>query len=223
MKNYSMFDIVGPNMIGPSSSHTAGACRLGKIAYKISEGNIKKVTFLLHGSFAKTYRGHGTDKALVGGVLGFDPDDERIKYSFEIARKKGIDFQFLMEDLGDVHSNTAKIIVTKHEGNTVEILGSSIGGGNIVVTEINGLELEFTGEYTTLIISHIDKPGVIAKVTAILSQYHVNIAFMRVYRHGKGQNAFMIIETDDDVNERAIIDIKGVEHVVKAYLVSIKK
>lgn len=223
MKDYSIFDIVGPNMIGPSSSHTAGACRLGKVAYKISEGNIKEVTFLLHGSFATTYRGHGTDKALVGGILGFDPDDERIKGSFEKAREKGIDFKFVMEDLGDVHPNTVKIIVTKNGGNIVEILGSSIGGGNIIVTEINGLELEFTGEYTTLIISHIDKPGVIAKVTAILSQYNVNIAFMRVYRHGKGQNAFMIIETDDHVNGGAVEDIKMVQYVVNAYLVSINK
>ncbi|SDK57209.1 L-serine ammonia-lyase, iron-sulfur-dependent subunit beta [Natronincola ferrireducens] len=222
MKDFSMFDIVGPNMIGPSSSHTAGACRLGKVAHKIAGGSIKEVTFLLHGSFGKTYRGHGTDKALLGGILGFDPDDERIKYAFQLAEKEGISFEFIEKDLGDVHPNTAKIIIQKKDDNCIEILGSSIGGGNIVVTEINGLELEFTGEYVTLIISHIDKPGVIAKVSSILAEYHVNIAFMRVYRHGKGQKAFMIIETDDAIEEKAVKDIKCVDEVANAYLVSIK-
>ncbi|AKL95119.1 L-serine dehydratase, beta chain [Clostridium aceticum] len=222
MKDYSIFDIVGPNMIGPSSSHTAGACRLGKVAHKIAGGSIKKVTFLLHGSFGKTYRGHGTDKALVGGILGFDPDDEGIRHSFETAEKKGIIFDFVEADLGEVHPNTAKIIISKENGSTVEILGSSIGGGNIVVTEINGLELEFTGEFVTIIISHIDKPGVIAKVSAILAEYSINIAFMRVYRHGKGEKAFMIIETDDDVSEKVVGDIKNIHDVANAYLVSIK-
>ncbi|NLM04630.1 MAG: L-serine ammonia-lyase, iron-sulfur-dependent, subunit beta [Clostridiales bacterium] len=221
MKDYTIFDIVGPNMIGPSSSHTAGACRLGNIAYKIAEKSIKEVTFLLHGSFANTYRGHGTDKALVGGILGFDTDDERIKDSFQIAKAKGINFKFLAEYLGDVHSNTVKIIITKEDNTTVEILGSSIGGGNIVVTEINGLKLEFTGEYTTLIISHIDKPGMVSKVTAVLSEYQINIAFMRVYRHEKGQNAFMIIETDDEINNNLVIKIKDIEYVKKAYLINI--
>ncbi|AOY76877.1 L-serine ammonia-lyase, iron-sulfur-dependent subunit beta [Clostridium formicaceticum] len=222
MKDYSIFDIVGPNMIGPSSSHTAGACRLGKVAHKIAGGSIKEVTFLLHGSFAKTYRGHGTDKALVGGILGFDPDDERLRRSFDIATEEGIIFHFVEEDLGEVHPNTAKIVMKKENNTMVEILGSSIGGGNIVVKEINGLELEFTGEYTTIIISHIDKPGVIAKVSAILAEYRINIAFMRVYRHDKGQKAFMIIETDDAIAEEVIEDIKHIDDVANGYLVSIK-
>lgn len=216
-----MFEILGPNMIGPSSSHTAGACRLGKVAYKIAEESIKEVTFLLHGSFGKTYKGHGTDKALLGGILGFDPDDERISSSFEIAKKEGITYSFIEKDLGEVHANTVKIIIKKKDGNTIDILGSSVGGGNIVVTEINGLELEFTGEYTTLIIAHIDKPGIIAKVSAILAEHNINIAFMRVYRHGKGQKAFMIIETDDHIKEEVIEDIKNAENVINGYLVSI--
>lgn len=222
MKDYSMFDVVGPNMIGPSSSHTAGACRLGKVACKIAGEGIQEVTFLLHGSFAKTYRGHGTDKALVGGILGFDPDDERIRNSFEIAEKEGIYFKFIEENLGEVHANTAKIIVKKHDGSQVEVLGSSIGGGNVVIKEINGLELEFTGEYVTLIISHIDKPGIIAKVSTILAEHNINIAFMRVYRHEKGEKAFMIIETDDDITSHVIDDLKHVTDVANAYLVSIK-
>lgn len=223
MKEYSMFDIVGPNMIGPSSSHTAGACRIGKTAYKIAGEDIKKATFILHGSFAKTYRGHGTDKALVGGILGFDPDDERIRDSFQLAEKKNIEIVFLEEDLGEAHPNTAKVIVERSNGETIEIIGSSIGGGNIVVTEINGLELEFTGEYVTLIISHVDKPGVIAKVTAVLALYDINIAFMRVYRYSRGQNAFMIIETDDEIREEIVSYIKKtIPEIPQAYLVNIK-
>lgn len=223
MKEFSMFDVVGPNMIGPSSSHTAGACRIGKAAYKISGGNIKKVTFLLHGSFAKTYRGHGTDKALVGGILGFDPDDERIKNSFDLAKEKGIEYIFQEENLGEVHSNTVKIIIEKNEDEKIELMGSSIGGGNIVVTEINGLKIEFTGEYDTLIISHVDKPGVIAKVTAVLALYDINIAFMRVYRHNKGENAFMVIETDDEIASEIVSYIKKtIPEVPQAYLVNIK-
>lgn len=221
MKEYSMFEVIGPNMIGPSSSHTAGACRLGKVARKIAGEDISEVTFILHGSFAKTYRGHGTDRALVGGILGLDPDDERIPYSFELAEKQGIKYSFIEEDLGEVHANTAKIVIKKHDGSYLEILGSSIGGGNIVVNQINGLELEFTGEYITLIISHIDKPGVIANVTKILADYLINIAFMRVYRHGKGEKAFMIIETDDSIPRKAIEDIKNVQDIADAYLVSL--
>lgn len=223
MKEFSIFDVVGPNMIGPSSSHTAGACRIGKAAFKISSEDIKKVTFLLHGSFAKTYRGHGTDKALIGGILGFDPDDERIKHSFDLAKEKGIEFAFQEEDLGEVHPNTVKIIVQKSDGETVELIGSSIGGGNIVITEINGLELEFTGEYETLIISHEDKPGVIAKVTAVLALYDINIAFMRVYRYSKGQNAFMIIEADNKISNEIVAYIKKtIPEVPQAFLVNIK-
>ncbi|ABR48474.1 L-serine dehydratase, iron-sulfur-dependent, beta subunit [Alkaliphilus metalliredigens QYMF] len=222
MKNYSMFDVIGPNMIGPSSSHTAGACRLGKVAYKIAEGDIKKVTFLLHGSFGKTYKGHGTDKALVAGILGFDPDDEQIKYSFQMAKEKEILFSFVEEDLGEVHPNTAKIMIEKADGKELSILGSSIGGGSIIITEINDLKLEFTGEYPTIIVSHKDRPGLIAKTTAILCEYGINIAFMRVYRYHKGQNAFMIIETDNEIVPEVVGDIKKVAEIDNAYLISIK-
>ncbi|KAB3537246.1 L-serine ammonia-lyase, iron-sulfur-dependent, subunit beta [Alkaliphilus pronyensis] len=221
MKDYSIFDVVGPNMIGPSSSHTAGACKIGKIAYKLARGDIKSVTFMLHGSFAKTYRGHGTDKALVGGILGFDADDERIKHSFIIAEEKGIKAEFHEVDLGEVHPNTVKIIITKNDQSKTEITGSSIGGGNIKIIEIDGVQLEFTGEYPTLLVPHKDMPGAIAKTTAILSQHKINIAFMRVYRHDKGNNAFMIIETDNPIYTEVINDIKAVENVINVYLVTI--
>lgn len=208
-------------MIGPSSSHTAGATKLGKVAYRIACKEIKSVEFLLHGSFAKTYRGHGTDKALLGGILGFNPDDERIKDSFNLAKEKNIDYRFIEGDLGEVHPNTVKITITKPNDEIVELVGSSIGGGNIVVCQINGLSLEFTGAYTTLIISHKDKPGVIAKVTTILAQNNINIAFMRVYRYGRGENAFMIIETDDSIEKAVLGCINEVDGISRSYLVTL--
>ena len=134
-KDYSVFDIVGPNMIGPSSSHTAGAARLGKVASKIAGKSIKEVKFLLHGSFAETYKGHGTDKALVGGILGFEPDDARIKYSFKLAQDAGVKFEFIKSNLGDdVHPNTVKMEMLLEDGSKSSLEGASIGGGNIKLT-----------------------------------------------------------------------------------------
>lgn len=221
MKDFSLFDIIGPSMIGPSSSHTAGATRLGKVAYRIACKEIQSVEFLLHGSFAKTYKGHGTDKALLGGILGFNPDDERIRDSFRLAKENNITFSFKEADLGEVHPNTVKIIVTKPNNEKVELLGSSTGGGNIIVCQINGLDLEFTGVYTTLIISHKDKPGVVAKVTTILAENNINIAYMRVYRYGRGENAFMIIETDDSIEKVVMNYINEVNGISKTYLVTL--
>ena len=210
MKNYSVFDIVGPQMIGPSSSHTAGAVRLGAVAKKISRSEIKKVSFLLHGSFAKTYKGHGTDKALLAGLLGMDTSDENLRYSLEIAKDKGLEYEFIEADLGDVHSNTVKIIMVNREGKTSEVTGSSIGGGNIKVIEINGLTVEFTGEYPTIVVRHIDQPSVIANVTKILGNMKINIAFMKVFRQIKGKDAFMIIETDNPVSTDVIYELKAI-------------
>lgn len=222
MSELSMFDVLGPNMIGPSSSHTAGACRIGKVANKMSKGDISYVRFYLHGSFSETYKGHGTDRALVGGILGFDPDDERIVESFSIAENLGIKFEFIKADLGDVHSNTVKIIVEKKNGQTVEIIGSSIGGGNIIITRIDGLDLKFTGEYFTLVVPHIDRPGIITKVTAALAKHEINIAFMKVYRHNRGKEAFMIIESDNVVNVETIDEIKLIDGVINIYSINLK-
>lgn len=220
MKNYSAFDILGPIMIGPSSSHTAGAVRIGYAARKIAGGNIKSVKFLLHGSFAKTYKGHGTDKALIGGVLGMMPDDERIRDSFEHAKASGIDVCFEEVEFENTHPNTVKIIIALDDGSVKEVVGSSIGGGNILITEINGLSLEFTGEYPTLIVRHIDTPGVIAKVCASLSLYDINIAYMKVFRNKKGDDAFMIVETDMEIEEEVIKYISKIKEVIKVYLIN---
>lgn len=208
VKQFSCFDILGPIMIGPSSSHTAGAARLGKIAAIIAgENDIQGVKFFLHGSFAKTYKGHGTDKALVAGILGMDPWDIRLRESFCIAENKNIQFDFIETDLGDVHPNTVKFLITKIDGKIVEVLGSSIGGGNINISEIDGMTVDFTGDYPTLIIRHRDIPGMISKVSTIIYEAGINIAFLKVYRSSKGLTAAMIFETDSIISEKVIENI----------------
>ncbi|WP_053955951.1 L-serine ammonia-lyase, iron-sulfur-dependent subunit beta [Inediibacterium massiliense] len=210
MKNYSIFDIMGPIMVGPSSSHTAGAARLAKTSRIISGGNIEKVKFLLHGSFAKTYKGHGTDKALVAGILLLDPWDERLRNSFELAKEQGISFEFIETDLGDVHPNTVKFIIIKKDGSTSEITGSSIGGGNILIFDINGTSVEFTGNNPTIITKHQDVPGVIWQITKVLFERNINIANMKVYQKKKGVEATMVIETDGLLSDEVIEEIKSI-------------
>jgi len=213
MKNYSVFDILGPIMIGPSSSHTAGAARLGKVASIIAGKNIKSVRFVLHGSFAKTYKGHGTDRALIAGILGMDPWDDRLKDSMSIAKEQGLSIEFDFEDLGDVHPNTVKFIITKKSGRIVEIIGSSVGGGNILIFEVDGESVEFTGKYPTIIISHKDIPGMISKVSTILYDKGINIALMKVYRNSRGLKAAMVFETDTIVPTDVLDKIKHMSNI----------
>lgn len=214
MKKYSAFEILGPVMIGPSSSHTAGAERIGRAAYMISGGDIVKAAFYLHGSFAKTYRGHGTDRALVAGILGMEPYDERIKNSFEIAKEKNIDIKFIEDDLGDVHPNTVRIEMVKSDGKKLELTGSSIGGGNILITSINGANAEFTGEYPGLIVKHMDKKGMISRITLSIALGEVNIVTLRLTRDNKGEIATSIIETDSSIPENVINDISRMDGVI---------
>ena len=199
MADFSVFDIIGPRMTGPSSSHTAGAVRLAHIARQIAGQSVSEAAFTLYGSFAETGKGHGTDKALVAGVLGMEPDDPRIKEAFSVAREQGVVVSVAFSDEPTKHPNTARIVITGASGQVTEVVGESVGGGNIRISEINGLEVEFSGEYPTLIIQHNDQPGVIAEVSHVLAQLNVNIAFMRVFRHGKGEDAYMTIETDQPV------------------------
>lgn len=216
MTNPGVFDILGPIMIGPSSSHTAGAARLGKVAKSIAHGEkIKKVTFLLHGSFGKTYKGHGTDRALVAGILGMEPSDIRLRDSLEIAKKEGLDVTFKEYDLGDVHPNTVKFLIETEEGNKSEVMGSSIGGGSILITEVNGNSVEFTGDYPTLIISHMDVPGIVSKVTSILYYEGINIAFMKVFRSQKGKEATMAFEVDARISSDVIDEIESIDYISK--------
>ena len=216
MQNFGIFDIIGPILIGPSSSHTAGAARLGKVAKSICGHNkLKKVTFLLHGSFAKTYKGHGTDKALVAGILGMEPSDVRLRNSLDIAKEQSLEIEFKECDLGNEHPNTVKFLMTTVDNTYCEVMGSSIGGGNIRITEVNGNSLDFSGEYPTLIISQKDVPGVVCKVSEIVYKYNVNIAFMKVFRIEKGKSAVMIFELDNTLDEHIIEDIKKVDYVNK--------
>lgn len=224
MKKYGVFDILGPIMIGPSSSHTAGAARLGKIARAIAGNDIDEVTFLLHGSFGKTYKGHGTDKALVAGILGMEPSDVRLRNSIEIAETQGIKMTFKEADLGDEHPNTVKFIIINSKKQLFEIVGCSIGGGSIKVTEINGNQVDFTGEYPTLIISHNDVPGAVSKVADIVYKENINIAFMKVYRHEKGKLAQMVFEMDNELCNEIIEEIKKVDAIVDLIIINpIKK
>ncbi|MCI7260398.1 MAG: L-serine ammonia-lyase, iron-sulfur-dependent subunit beta [Selenomonas sp.] len=216
---HGVFDIVGPIMIGPSSSHTAGAVRLGLMARKILGEKVLKAGIQLHGSFAQTYRGHGTDKALIAGILGFAPDDERIVSALNIAKNQGVAYSFQTIKLEDAHPNTAIIHLTGETGRVAKVCGASVGGGNIMITNINGYAVELTGEYPALITIHHDKPGVITQVTQILARYAMNIAFMRVSRQNRGESAMMIMELDDEPADEVIDDCANVYDVEKAFAI----
>ncbi|MDD4599939.1 L-serine dehydratase, beta chain [bioreactor metagenome] len=217
---HGVFDIIGPTMIGPSSSHTAGAARLGKMARIILGENPATAVIELHGSFAQTYRGHGTDKALVAGLLGYTTDDVRIKEALSIAPQSGLDITFRIIDLGDsAHPNTAVFHLTGVHGRQVKVVGASTGGGSIIITEIDGYTVELTGEYHTLISIHQDKPGVIALITHMLAQDSVNIAFMRVSRREKGSQALAIIEADHALPEHILTAVSSIPSVKLALLI----
>ena len=203
----SVFDIIGPVMIGPSSSHTAGAVRIGKIVASIFNDEPTEVEFQLFNSFAKTYRGHGTDLALVAGILGMDTDD------LEIAHKRGIKIVWtIQKDSNAPHPNTTKITV-KNDRKTISVTGVSIGGGNIQVTELNGFSVSLSMNTPTIIIVHQDVPGMIAHVTEALSRYNINIAQMNVTREKAGEKAIMIIEVDSRSCEEAIDEIRKIPHL----------
>jgi L-serine dehydratase len=187
-------------MIGPSSSHTAGACRLGELARAILGDTPSSAHIVLHGSFASTGPGHGTDIALVAGLLGMHPDDARLPSAFEIAREAGLVFDFAEADLGDVHPNTAVFEMTDTDGRAMRVQGSSLGGGDVVVTRVDNYDVEITGELPLLVVGHLDRPGEIAAVTSILAETHVNVASMYVSRERRGANALMLIATDAEVD-----------------------
>ncbi|MCQ2771043.1 MAG: L-serine ammonia-lyase, iron-sulfur-dependent subunit beta, partial [Clostridia bacterium] len=187
MRGISVFDIIGPIMIGPSSSHTAGACRIAKVASRIAGEQIVKVNFLLFGSFSKTYRGHGTDRALVAGILGMSENDERIRDSFDIAKESGLEFNFDIEEgETDFHPNTVEITMTTVGGEEVFVRGSSIGGGEIEINNINGAQLQYSGKNNAVMVTQEDTPGVIADVSTVLAKHGINIALLNINRENKG-------------------------------------
>ena len=195
----SIFDVVGPVMIGPSSSHTAGAVKLGKAARIIAREKIKKVSFGLHGSFAKTYKGHGTDKALIAGILGYDTSDERIAQALSIARYSGLEYEFYEIELEGVHENTVKITMDLENGTTKEVIGSSIGGGQILVHSIDGFQVDVSLQSPTIIINQYDEKGIVTEVTRVMAEHNLNIANMRLIRKAKKEVACCVLETDVEI------------------------
>jgi L-serine dehydratase len=200
----SVFDIIGPVMVGPSSSHTAGAVRLGLLARAVFGGMPARAQIGLHGSFASTGRGHGTDLALTAGLLGLAPDELSIRDADHLAQTAGLQVTFTHIDLGQVHPNSASFELLGAEGRHVSLQGSSLGGGDVVLTRIDSYDVEVTGELPLLIVAHLDRPGEVAAVTAVLAEEGVNIASMQVSRERRGAGALMLIETDVQVRKAAI-------------------
>ncbi|WP_124727649.1 L-serine ammonia-lyase, iron-sulfur-dependent subunit beta [Staphylospora marina] len=215
MKYRTVFDIIGPVMIGPSSSHTAGAARIGRAARKIFGRKPKRVKITLYGSFAKTYRGHGTDIALAGGILDFDTFDKRIVHALDIAKEEGIDITFHPSDELTEHPNTARLLLEDEQG-SVEVTGISIGGGKMEIVELNGFDLRLSGNDPVLLVLHKDQFGAVAKVASVLANHQINIAFMQVSRKEKGAQALMSIETDQPVGpdvQSEIRNLPGIDGV----------
>lgn len=222
MSLISVFDVIGPNMVGPSSSHTAGAASVALMARKLFRKEIKEVVFTLYGSFAKTYRGHGTDRALVGGIMGFETDDLRIRDSFRIAEENGLKYRFEKNTTEDeVHPNTVDIRMTGTDESVMTVRGVSVGGGKIKIVKMNGVDVEFTGEYSTLVVIQNDKPGVVAHITMCLSQVNANIAFMRLFREEKGARAYTIVESDEQIPEEVLAHIRKNPNVEDLILIQI--
>lgn len=210
----NIFDIIGPIMIGPSSSHTAGAVRIGRIAWKILGENAAKAKISLMGSFASTYKGHGTDKALIAGILGMQPDDNRIRHSLEIASENGLAYSFKKTNRLGAHPNTVVIDLVGVHGAHCVIEGASVGGGNIEISKLNGMESVFTGQRDTLIIAHLDKPGLLAAVTGTIASFGVNIGDFDLARPKKRELAIMTIVLDSGITEEQVHALEALEDVV---------
>ena len=218
----NVFDIIGPVMIGPSSSHTAGAVRLGRVVNKlIDDRKLRRVEITLSGSFARTYKGHGTDRALLAGIMGYRSSSPEIRDALTIARDRGIDYTFFKEDIKDAHPNTARVHYYLEDGGEGEMQGASVGGGNILVNQIDGLKVEFNGENSTILVMHRDKPGVIAAVTQLMRWEYadLNISNFHLARQRKGGDAVMTIELDGQPQEDLIDAIRNIENVTNAILI----
>ncbi|WP_134700323.1 L-serine ammonia-lyase, iron-sulfur-dependent subunit beta [Ammoniphilus sp. YIM 78166] len=214
MKYRSVFDIIGPIMIGPSSSHTAGAARIGLIARNLFSGNPKTAHIVFLGSFAKTFKGHGTDIAIVGGILGFNTFDKRIVDSFDWAKKIGVQVQISVSEVIPNHPNTAQITLSSDQ-ETMTIEGISIGGGKMEITSINGYSLRITGEGPTILIWHEDRYGLVAAVSHVLAKHQVNIGYMEMARKEKGSESLMVIEIDQPIADDVRREIEALAHIKK--------
>jgi L-serine dehydratase len=215
----SLLDIIGPVMVGPSSSHTAGACRIGLLTRALCGGTPDRALIELHGSFAKTGEGHGTDRALVGGLLGFEPDDGRLREARDLAQQAGMAVQFETIKLRNVHPNTARLTVSK-DGQEVVVVGSSLGGGRIAICEIDGLPVDLSGEYPTLVVVALDQPGTLAAITAELAQDGVNVATVRVSRNRPGGVALHLYELDETPESAVVARLAALQAVQTVRLLS---
>lgn len=211
----SLLDVIGPVMVGPSSSHTAGACRLALLARHSLIAAPRTAELTLHGSFAKTARGHGTELALIGGLLGMFPDDARIPHAREHAAAAGLEVSFRAADLGDVHPNTVRIALASDE-ESVALTGSSLGGGAVRVFDFDGFEIRFTGSYHTLLVLHRDTPGVIARVARVIADDDGNIATLYSARRRKGGEAMMSIEIDKRLSQYVLDYLAHLPYVLRS-------
>ena len=222
--NISAFEILGPIMVGPSSSHTAGALRIALVARSLGPEHLARVDFTLYNSFAKTYRGHGTDRALVAGMLGFAPDDERVRDSFAQATNTRLIFSFAPasdEEGAGRHPNTVTCVMTGVDGNTVSVTGESLGGGRIRISQVDGVNVELSGDYPTLFISHRDHPGVLAALTGTLATAGANIATINTFRKERGGMAYTIIELDESASTKELEGLRKLPKVISACVVEI--
>lgn len=217
----NLFDILGPVMVGPSSSHTAGAVRIGRMARRLlGEGTPRMAKIALSGSFAATGKGHGTDRALIAGLLGMQTDDERIPDSFAAAEKKGMGYTFSRVNLSAEHPNTVRIELESKTGKTLSMIASSLGGGRIMVVEMNGLRVSFSGDLPTLIVQNRDQPGHVRDVSDVLARNSVNIATLHLYRDYPGGSAVMIIETDKAVPAESLNALRAIRGITGVTFVS---
>lgn len=211
----NLLDIIGPVMVGPSSSHTAGAVKIGRASRKLLAEEVANAEIFFHGSFLATGKGHGTDKALIAGLLGMEVDDPDIPNSYVLAKERGLNFTFAGIDLGDVHPNSVKMNLTGVTGRNLEIVASSTGGGQILICELDGLTVNFSGEYPTLIVHNLDQPGHVTEVTSMLAHKSVNIATIQLYRESRGGNAVMVLECDQEIPKASVKWLEHLEGVLK--------
>ncbi len=218
----NIFEILGPVMVGPSSSHTAGAVRIGLMTRKLLAERPVKAAIGMHGSFGATGRGHGTDRALIAGLLGMHPDDMRIPDSFLWAEKEGLSFSFETVQLRDAHPNSVVIEVMGENGRNLTVQASSLGGGRIMVNRLDDIDVNCTCEMPTLIVHNMDQPGHVAEVTSMLSHKSVNIANMSLYRDKRGGRAVMVVETDQPIPEESIKWLEHLEGVLKVTYINVE-
>ena len=222
MKEYSSFEILGPIMVGPSSSHTAGACKIARLAAKICPDNYESVEFYLHGSFAFTYKGHGTDRALLGGIMGFKTYDSSIRDAYEIADKRGINYSFIPIDLGEeYHPNTVKVKFNYKDGTSEYVIGSSVGGGNIKIVDVNGIKVDYDGRFPTFLFQYDEQKGVIAEVSTILAGESYNIESINTRKNELTNIVTLTVELDESASQSVIDKLLNNSRYISAKYVEV--